>query len=97
MISVSAIEKVLESEDIEGLLKLGAPRDEYAYEARTIQSELSDVRVQDLTESAVTAAVQKVWTESFGPFSETEIRKRMPGFRHVARQIMTQAQTLSQV
>ncbi len=97
MISVSAVEEILRSEDIEGLLRLGAPRDEYAYEARTIISALSGLRLDDLTESVLINAVQKTWMESFGPLSDMDIQKRMPGFQKVARHILNQAHTLSQV
>jgi hypothetical protein len=44
MISVSAVREVLRSEDIEGLLELGAPRDEYADEARRVISALASGR-----------------------------------------------------
>lgn len=97
MISVSAVEEVLRSEDIEGLLELGAPLDEYADEARRIMSALADVEMEDLTESTVTSAIQKTWMESFGPFSDADIQKRIPGFQQVARHILNKAQTLSQV
>jgi hypothetical protein len=97
MISVSAVEEVLRSEDIEGLLELGAPRDEYADEARRIISALADVGMEDLTESTVTTAIQKTWIESFGPFSAVDIQKRIPAFQQVARHILNQAHTLSNV
>lgn len=97
MISVSAVEEVLKSEDIEGLLELGAPTDEYADEARRIISALAKVEMEDLTESTIITAIQKTWMESFGPFSDADIQKRMPAFQQLARHILNKTQTLSQV
>jgi hypothetical protein len=45
-ISSETIESILQQEDIEGLLNLGAPRDEYSFEAKEIAAELHAVNEQ---------------------------------------------------
>ncbi len=82
------IEEVLRSEDVEGLLDLGAPRDEYSSEARSIASALAAIEVHDLTEDRLAAVVRSVWTRSFGPLSEADLAKRASAFRQVAQRIL---------
>jgi hypothetical protein len=82
------IETFLNQEDIEGLLGLGAPRDEYSNEARSIAGALHSAREGDLSEDSVVSIMVAVWTGSFGPFSDHEIHQRLPGLRRVAQRIL---------
>jgi hypothetical protein len=86
-ITKSDIETVLNEEDIEGLLKFGAPNDEYSDEARMIASILQSSGDSSLLEDRTSDIVCQVWTESFGPFSEDDIRKRLRTFQNVAHRI----------
>jgi hypothetical protein len=83
----SDIETVLKEEDIEGLLELGAPSDEYSAEAQSIMAVLRSMSESDLSEDRVAAIVRAVWTTSFGPFSAEDIQKRLHAFRKVAHRI----------
>ncbi len=88
MISVTEVEKILSSEDVEGLLSLGAPPDEYSHEARQVASALEKLNsINDLKESAIASIVQRVWIESFGPFSDEDLLNRLPVFQKVARRL----------
>ncbi|MBV8708333.1 MAG: hypothetical protein JO182_21910 [Acidobacteriaceae bacterium] len=87
MYSSSRIDAILQAEDIEGLLELGAPKDEYSHEAARIQSGLEGLRSDDPTEDQVSALIVSVWENAFD-LSDQDIKKRSPAFRRVARQIL---------
>lgn len=84
MISVSDINAVLQAEDIEGLLQLGAPTDEYVYEAEKIHAALAEC---GSSEGSVAAVVTQVWARSFD-LSEGELAKRSQSFHRVASQLL---------
>lgn len=83
---VSLIDDILQAEDIEGLLDLGSPRDEYLHEAELIHSGLQAFGPNHLTQPHLRALIADVWKRSFNLSSE-EIEKRLPAFERVARQI----------
>lgn len=88
MISAKEVEEILCSEDVEGLLSLGAPLDEYRHEAKLIASGIertSSIKHPD--ESSIASLVQQVWIDSFGPFSDEDVLKRLPVFQEVARRL----------
>jgi hypothetical protein len=87
MVPVSRIDAILQAEDIEGLLELGAPKDEYSHEAARITSELGALMPGDATEDRITAVVANVWARSFN-LSEEDLDKRCPALRRVAQQIV---------
>ncbi len=87
MIPLSTIDAILRAEDVEGLLELGAPKDEYSHEAARITSELDALIPGDATEDRIATVVANVWAKSFG-LSEEDLDKRCPALRRVARQIM---------
>ncbi len=87
MVSVSTIDAILQAEDIEGLLELGAPRDEYSHEALAIEAGLEAFRPSDATEDRVFALVASVWANAFD-LVDQDIDKRSSAFRRVARQIL---------
>ncbi len=88
MISTTKINAILQAEDPEGLLKLGAPSDEYASEAKRIDSHLKFQTGEILTADAVSAVIENVWQSSFGPFTEDDIAKRRPNLLRVAKRIV---------
>lgn len=96
MITPVAIKEALDAVDIEDLLKLGAPADEYETEARAIVTALRGSKESELTEDKLTAVVCKVWLQMFGPFSEEAITKRQNAFRQVARRILAPLRRLHQ-
>jgi len=90
-ISQSDLREMLNAEDIEGLLALGAPNDEYASEARSIASAVSELDETHFAEEAVTEVVRGVWIRAFGPFSRADIERRSRAFGQVARDIQARA------
>ncbi|HEY0760233.1 MAG TPA: hypothetical protein VGD59_13360 [Acidisarcina sp.] len=88
-ITQTTVQETLNTEDIEGLLELGAPGDEYSHEAEGITSALADLPEKELTEEKLASVVRGVWIRSFGPFSDVDIEKRSPAFKQVAHKILT--------
>lgn len=84
---MSTIKTILHDEDIEGLIKIGAPADEYNGEAAQIASEIYRLRGQP-TEDQVTQVVEDVWKKSFGPLSRADLKLRRDAFRRAAQRIV---------
>jgi hypothetical protein len=87
------IKRALDEEDVEGLLALGCPKDEYDSEARSIEEKIS--RLTDGGRSAldvVDAAriVEEVCTRSFGPFEGGGADRRRPCYLAVARKLASE-------
>jgi hypothetical protein len=86
----SQIKAALDSEDIEGLVAVGCPADEYSGEASLIEDRIAKLtRFGDepLGQSQVERIVAEVWNEEFGPFSDEDLTKRRSAFSSVARKI----------
>lgn len=81
------IREVLNREDIEGLIALGAPEDEYDMEAEMIANAVAR-HESSLDEMSLAAMVREVWIKSFSPFSEEGLSKRQPAFIRVARRVL---------
>lgn len=88
MFPVSIIDNALRAEDVEGLLELGAPNDEYSHEAKTIASELQELTPGTESEDDIAAVIAKVWAKSF-ELSNEDIDKRHTALRRIARQILS--------
>jgi hypothetical protein len=91
VISARHIKALLDREDIENLLALGAPRDEYEPEAQMINSaivKLQRERPEDVTTDQITNVIRDVWQEMFGPLETDQIKAREPSFRKVASDIL---------
>ena len=88
VISLARIGAILQAEDIEGLLSLGAPKDEYSHEAAEIKSALADLDEDNATQDQISALVMNVWKRSFGPLSDGDVEKRFPAFRQLAQRIL---------
>lgn len=85
--SAETIESILRQEDIEGLLNLGAPQDEYSSEAADMATALGAIP-ESATEEQVSRIVMSVWEQAFGPFSDEDIEKRRPVLRRVVQNIL---------
>jgi hypothetical protein len=81
------IESILRIEDVEGLIELGAPADEYASEARDIALAIAKLHPSPITETSVVAIIALVWGKSFDR-SAKEIEQRLPAFRRIAQRIL---------
>jgi hypothetical protein len=85
------IRDLLRTEDIEDLIALGSPDDEYDTEARMIAE---DVRTAEwkqddpLTHDQVRDIVVRVWMKMFG-ISDEDAKKRMSQFDSIAARIQT--------
>ena len=87
---LSKIKAVLDREDIEGLLAIGCPADEYDGEATLIESRVAQATNFGETKldlRQVQSIVAEVWNDRFGPFSQGELEKRQPAFAVAARDI----------
>ncbi len=82
------VREALWAEDIEGLLELGAPQNEYAAESRSIAGALAGHSETALSEEELASVIRAVWLHSFGPFSTAEMQKRSDVFRQVAHRIL---------
>ena len=86
MTATSAIAAILQTEDIEGLIELGAPADEYSDEAARIGSRLNAL-AGEINEDQVLGIISTVWEQSFG-LSSHDIKQRTPALRRVAGEIV---------
>lgn len=78
--------ELLRQEDIEGLLSMGAPRDEYGPEEEMIVNRVgeaeSNAPTHNITTEEVEAIINSVWKEMFG-LSDQLLRRRR-AFQSVA-------------
>jgi hypothetical protein len=84
------IKSALDREDIEGLLALECPSDEYDGEASLIESGVA--KATNFGKSAISVEqvegiVRAVWDSQFGPFDPPDLEKRRSGFASVAHRI----------
>jgi len=84
------IKTALDSEDVEGLLALGCPTDEYDGEASLIEDRLAKTTnfgERPLSATQVEKILAEVWDFKFGPFTTEALNKRRPAFASIARKI----------
>ena len=87
----SKVKAALNSEDIEGLVAMGCPPDEYDSEASLIEgriAKLTQSGEKPLAENQVERIVAEVWNEMFGPFDDEDMQERRSAFTAVARKII---------
>lgn len=84
----SRLEQILNAEDPEGLLALGAPPDEYRGEAEKIAAALRQWQRGTPGEPDIIAVLEAVWSDSFGPLSQEEMDKRSLAFRRIGQRIL---------
>jgi hypothetical protein len=89
--SLSSMKRILDEEDIEGLLALGSPSDEYDAESRLIEGALSKLdnwESREIAAKRIEACIEEIWQRQFGPFDEPEASKRRPHIKKVAQKIV---------
>lgn len=84
-LSASTIKRILDDEDVEGMLQAGGPPDEYESEAEMLAWRLCSVDASD--DSAILRVIVDVCNRAFGPFDEQQLRARDDAYRRMARQI----------
>jgi hypothetical protein len=85
------IKAALDSEDIEGLLAIGCPEDEYNREASLSENKIakaSDFGKTPLQAEQVERFVEEVWDDQFSPFTREELDNRRNAFSSAARKIV---------
>ena len=90
---LTTLEAIFRREDIEGLIGHGAPHDEYDSEAAELQTELEKLEEGELTFARLSSIVMEIWQDSFGPFSEDDLRKRQPVLHHFVQLLLEQRPT----
>ena len=84
------VKQVLDEEDIEGLLGMGCPADEYDDTARLIVDEIRNATEFGHKELEVELAeriVAEVCNSHFGPFAQKEVAPRIQSYKRVASKI----------
>jgi hypothetical protein len=84
------VKKALDEEDIEGLLAIGSPGDEYNGEASEIESlvaKKSAFGKRKVSARELEQTIRMIWEQQFGPLSEVQIKQRKQAFRRVAEKI----------
>ncbi len=84
--SLARIRGALRQADIEGLIKTGAPDDEYDPEAEMIREECQRSPAKCSDRAAQAATIRRVWQEMF-ELDEHELDKRESAFASAARKI----------
>jgi|ERR1700676_1192219 hypothetical protein len=85
-VKTMSIKNILREEDIEGLIKLGAPADEYNSEAKEIEAAMSRLG-DNPSEEQVVQVLKDIWKDSFD-LSTEDIELRRDTFQRVARRIL---------
>ncbi len=87
---LSRVRDVLERADIEGLIAIGAPKDEYDSEAEMISHQIADFESSAkgrITEESVVTILRSVWQETF-ELDDQALAKRRRAFNSAARAIV---------
>ena len=87
-VSYTDVETIFRVEDIEGLIEMGAPDDEYDSEAKEIFDTLKGFGEDQFTEDNIVAVISRVWKKMFD-LDENDISKRMPAFKKVALDLLS--------
>jgi len=91
MVQVREIKSVLDQADIEGLLALECPCDEYDGEASLIEDRIAKTTnfgKNSISVENVESIVAGVWNSQFGPFDAQNLERRRTIFRSVAEKIL---------
>lgn len=89
------IKRALDETDIEGLLQLGCPNDEYNGEASLIEDGIckaTDFGKLPLHVREAVKIIAQIWDQKFGPFDQAEKDKRRPHYEKVAAKIVEATQ-----
>jgi hypothetical protein len=91
MVTEQEIREILNREDIEGFLALGAPSDEYEREVelicRAVRASTCTWSPSPVPTEAVKEIVSRIWSARFGPFSDEDLAKRESALERVATKI----------
>lgn len=80
------INEILQQADIEGLVGIGAPKDEYAQESILINAAIEDMESIERTVENIESAISVIWASAF-ELSPPEMQVRRESIRRVAENI----------
>ena len=83
---IVAVRMILNDEDVEGLIAIGAPSDEYQHEAEQIIQAIEQKQVA-LRETDIAILLENVWRRAFGPLSDDQMSARRGAFLRIAGRI----------
>jgi hypothetical protein len=88
MTRLDLIGELLRHEDIEGLLSMGAPDEEYESEAEMIADRIGEAEMKaSVTRQDVESIVASVWKEMF-ELSDEDMRLRRDAFATIAARLV---------
>jgi hypothetical protein len=86
-ITLEKFKAAFREEDIEGLIELGAPDDEYDSEAEQTLAAVRRLSEHERTKAAIVSIIAMIWAKSFNRGYE-EITERMSAFENVALKLL---------
>ncbi len=86
-ISEDSLNALLQEEDIEGFINLGAPSDEYLSEATNIATAISLLKKDEVTKDNITALITLEWMQSFN-LLESDMESRKYAIQRIAKSII---------
>ncbi len=87
-ITLPNISTLLMQGDLEGLIEMGAPSDEYDEEAAQIAAAVLSLSHEEITEETIVAIISLVWIKSF-ELSDEALKLRLPAIRVIAEKILS--------
>ena len=85
------INELLRHEDIEGLISMGAPNDEYESEAEMIADRLGEAELKAahrrITRGETEKIIREIWREMFD-LSDEQLRQRQAAFEAIATRLL---------
>jgi hypothetical protein len=87
LLSSADVKNILNQYDIEGLLEIGAPNDEYESEAQDIASALNELEQNYFDAEHIFALIMDIWQKNF-ELAEDDLLKRKEFFAKVVNAIL---------
>ena len=84
----AAVKRIIDSADLEGLLSLGCPEDEYDPEIDRITARI--IGRPSLSAQAIEDVIYDVWNEMFGPLIERRKSAYRKDFRSIAAALLVE-------
>ena len=87
-VDYDALDELFRIQDIEGLIALGTPDDEYEPEVEKIFAALEALPREDATVPKLVEVFEGAYKQMFG-WSDEEMRRRRPHFEEIAIKVMS--------
>jgi hypothetical protein len=86
-VDYDALDELFRMQDIEGLIALGTPDDEYEPEVEKIFATLEALPREEATVPRLVEVFEGVYKQMFG-WSDADMRRRRPHFEEIATKMM---------